>query len=130
MLLVVRRICGRGFFLLWLGACSTLTGDLRTAETLYRDARYEAAEAWTRVLARERTSMNTSERLWFEYLRGMCAYRLGHPEDSLHSLLLATELAERLPYALRAQDRALMARIVETQIAARRSSPGVRVSRP
>lgn len=117
-------MCGRpailGLVLSLCGACSTIGEDLRTADTLYRDARYEAAEVWTTVLLPERAEMTLTERLRFEYLRGMCAYRLGRPDDALHSLALATELSERQPGALDKQDLSLMARIVEEQLAARR----------
>jgi hypothetical protein len=74
-----------------LGACSSVSGDLRTATDLYRDARYEAAASWLDALAVEAPSMSAGERAMFHYLRGMTAYRLARYQDALHSLSLAAD---------------------------------------
>lgn len=102
----------------FVSACSTLGDDLRRADELYRQARYESAEAWTRALQMERRAMTPSERLRFEYLRGMCAYRLGRHEEALHSLLLAQVLVADHPDGLQGQDKALLARIVAERVGA------------
>lgn len=95
-------------------ACSTLSDDLRRADDLYRQARYESVEAWTQALEGERSRMSADERLQFEYLKGMCAYRLGRLQDAQHALALAQVLAEDHPQGLAEQDRALLERIMAT----------------
>lgn len=100
-----------------LVGCASLGDDLRQADALYREARYEDAEAWTAALMIERESMTPTQRLWFEYLRGMCAFRLGRDDDALHYLLLADELARRQPDGLSDHDRGLLERSLEERIA-------------
>lgn len=100
--------------LIGVSACSTLGDDLQRADALYREARYESAEAWTRALEIDRSQMSPEERLHFEYLRGMCAYRLGRQQDALHALALAQVLVEDHPQSLSEQDRSLLVRIVTT----------------
>ena len=97
--------------LVGLGACATISDDLRRADELYREARYEDAEAWMVALGLERASMEPAQRVHFEYLRAMCAYRLDAPEDdALHYLLLADTLARAHPQVLSRRDQEMLAR--------------------
>lgn len=93
--------------------CTTISSDLDAATTLYRDARYEMVERWTQALAPECPVMSDAERLRYQYLSGMTAYRLGQPDLALHHLLLAAVLAQRAPTTLEATDQALMERTLD-----------------
>ena len=90
-------ICCAGFIL----GCTSLSSELRTAQLLYTDARYEDAMLWLTELEGETTEMSESELARFYYLRGMTGFRLGQREDALHYLVLAEQLsvnnADRLP---------------------------------
>jgi len=97
--------------------CVTLGDDLRRADRLYRDARYEDAEAWTLALASEQPRMTSVERLHFEYLRGMCAFRLGRRDDARHFLLVAQQLVQQHPEGLAPLDRSLLERTLDAEIA-------------
>ena len=77
----------------WLAsACTSAATDLRSAQDLYRDARYEQAAAWLDALEPELQQMSSAERARFYYLRGMSAFRLGQRADALHYLALAQVL--------------------------------------
>ncbi|MEO0322752.1 MAG: hypothetical protein AAF447_07330 [Myxococcota bacterium] len=77
--------------------CVSFRDDLARAEALYVDARYEEAEVWFVALAPELRDAVTVDRLRYNYLRGMTAYRLEARGDALHHLALARELLERIP---------------------------------
>ncbi|MCG8557925.1 MAG: hypothetical protein MJD61_21965 [Proteobacteria bacterium] len=66
--------------------------DLRRAEALYREARYESALVWLRELERDEGQMEAATRVDFHYLRGITAFRLGMRDDALHFLAIAREL--------------------------------------
>ena len=87
------------------GGCTSTATELRTAQLLYKDARYEEALAWLTALADETSAMERDELARFYYLRGMTGFRLGQREDALHYLVLAEQLgnedAGRLPSAWR-----------------------------
>jgi hypothetical protein len=87
-------------------ACTSVVGDLETAQTMYRDARYEQTAAWLEALEPELSSMSSDERGRFYYLRGMSAFRLGQRAEALHNLVLAsvifTEAPSRVPRGWRA----------------------------
>lgn len=75
-----------------LAGCTSPATDLRAAQSLYRDARYEQAAAWLDALEPELASMSSAERARYYYLRGMSAFRLGQRADALHYLALAQVL--------------------------------------
>lgn len=80
-----------------LGGCTSTGTDLRSAQNLYRDARYEQAAAWLDALEPELQHMSSAERARFYYLRGMSAFRLGQRADALHYLALAQVLFTDAP---------------------------------
>jgi hypothetical protein len=84
----------------WLVACSSVGSELRTAQALYKDARYEEAQRWLGELEADTASMQPAERARFYYLRGMTAFRLGQREDALHYLALANALVQQDPTRL------------------------------
>jgi len=96
-----------------LAACTTFSDDLRRAERLYDDARYEDALEWLSVLDDERIDGSTRDRLRFSYLRGMTAYRLDARDDALHYLSVAAVLAKRDPEGLPSNRRAVLERTLE-----------------
>lgn len=100
-------------------ACSGVEYDLRAAHELYRDARYEAVQAWTAQLRREYGSMDPTQRASFHYLSGMTAYRLGQAEDALHELALAAHAAREQAKALSSEQLALLYRTLEELMASR-----------
>jgi hypothetical protein len=77
--------------------CTSPATDLRSAQDLYRDARYEQAAAWLDALEPELQGMSKAERARFYYLRGMSAFRLGQRADALHYLALAQVLFTDAP---------------------------------
>jgi hypothetical protein len=77
--------------------CTSPGTDLRSAQDLYRDARYEQAAAWLDALEPELQTMSSAERARFYYLRGMSAFRLGQRADALHYLALAQVLFADAP---------------------------------
>src|SRR5688572_17561778 len=85
--------------------CTSTASELRTAQLLYKDARYEEALLWLTELHAETASMERDELARFYYLRGMTGFRLGQREDALHYLVLAEQLGNedgaRLPQAWR-----------------------------
>jgi hypothetical protein len=107
---------------LWLvlscGACTTVSTELRTTQTLYKDARYEEAQRWLAELEMSSSHMSPAELARFYYLRGMTAFRLGQPEDALHYLVLAQVLDEddgsRLPPTWRAVMERTLAQVMPT----------------
>lgn len=86
-------------------ACTSVNTDLRQAQLLYKDARYEDALLWLGELQQETADMDGGELARFYYLRGMTGFRLGQREDALHYLVLAERLSaqdpDRLPDAWR-----------------------------
>jgi hypothetical protein len=90
---------------LLVAACTSTATELRTAQALYKDARYEEALLWLTELQEQTASMNRDELARFYYLRGMTGFRLGQREDALHYLVLAEQLSNedsaRLPQAWR-----------------------------
>ncbi len=106
------------FALLVLGAdlavgCTSIAGDLRTAEVLYKDARYEQAQLWLVDLERERAAMDSDDLARFYYLRGMAAFRLGQREDALHYLALAEVLSAEDENVLPSDWRSTMQRTLQ-----------------
>jgi tetratricopeptide (TPR) repeat protein len=91
--------------LLLLVGCTSAATELRTAQTLYKDARYEDALLWLSELETATASMDRDELARFYYLRGGTGFRLGQREDALHYLVLAEQLSHedsgRLPRAWR-----------------------------
>ena len=81
--------------------CSSTAGDLRAAQALYKDARYEACQRYLEALELEVEQMSERDLARFYYMRGMTAFRLGRSDDALHYLALAATLGEegeqRLP---------------------------------
>jgi hypothetical protein len=94
-------------------ACSGADYDLRTASELYRDARYEAVQAWIAQLRREYSQMDAAQRATFHYLSGMTAYRLAQREEARHELALAAHGARASSQALGAEQVALLYRTLE-----------------
>lgn len=88
-----------------LVGCTSTASELRTAQLLYKDARYEEALLWLTELQVVTPSMERDELARFYYLRGMTGFRLGQREDALHYLVLAEQLSNedsgRLPQAWR-----------------------------
>lgn len=88
-----------------LVSCTSVATELRTAQLLYKDARYEEALAWLTELQTATASMERDELARFYYLRGMTGFRLGQREDALHYLVLAEQISNedsgRLPQAWR-----------------------------
>lgn len=87
--------------LIWLSGCTSIASEVRTAQLLYTDARYEEALLWLTDLQADTAAMSPAELTRFYYLRGMTGFRLGQREDALHYLVLAEQLsaedADRLP---------------------------------
>jgi hypothetical protein len=94
-------------------ACSGVDYDLRTASELYRDARYEAVQAWIAQLKREYPQMDATQRATFHYLSGMTAYRLAQREEARHELALAANGARVSSQALGSEQVALLYRTLE-----------------
>lgn len=87
-------------FTLGGAACTSAASQLQTAQLLYKDARYEQAQAWLGELEADAPGMAPADQARFYYLRGMTAFRLGQREDALHYLVLADELALEDPSRL------------------------------
>jgi hypothetical protein len=108
------RACGRvrrvlaSACLLVVSACTGVTQDLDLVSSLYRDARYEAAEAWLRELEVDAPGMNLRQRARFHYLRGMTAYRLYLYPEALHDLALAASAVASTGDALTDAQRNLL----------------------
>ena len=87
--------------LIWLSGCTSIASEVRTAQLLYTDARYEEALLWLTDLQADTAAMSPAELTRFYYLRGMTGFRLGQREEALHYLVLAEQLsaedADRLP---------------------------------
>ena len=94
-------------------ACTTVRSDLRTAQLLYKDARYEEASSWLSELESQAADMDSGELARFHYLRGMTAFRLGQREDALHYLVLADELVGADASALPAAWRSVLERTLQ-----------------
>jgi hypothetical protein len=100
----------------------SVSQDLHAVTELYRDARYEAAQAWFVQLRLEYADMTPSERATFHYLSGMTAYRLAQSEEALHELALAAHSAREQPAALDAPQLAVLYRTLEELTATRAST--------
>lgn len=100
-------------------ACGSVDHDLHAAHALYRDARYEAAEAWLAQLRDDYASMSKSERAQLHFLTGMTAYRLGQSDEALHELALAAHAAREQANPLGPEQLALLYRTLEELIATR-----------
>jgi hypothetical protein len=105
------------------GACVSVGHDLSAVTELYRDARYEAAQAWFAQLRLEYAAMTPSERATFHYLSGMTAYRLAQHEEALHELALAAHSARMQASALGPAEIATLYRTLEQLSADRASAP-------
>lgn len=105
----------------WVGGCGGLQRDLRAANALYADARYEAVQAWLAQLRDEHPDMSGAELVQFHYLSGMTAYRLSQADEAVHELALAAHTAREQPSALRGDQLALLYRTLE-ELAANRAS--------
>jgi len=105
-------------------SCTGVDYDLRAADKLYRDARYEAVQAWTAQLRRTYSDLDPTQRASFHYLSGMTAYRLGQPEDARHELALAAHAAREQAKALSSEQLALLYRTLE-ELMANRANPRV-----
>jgi len=103
------------FALLLLPAvgCAGVGQDLHAVSELYRDARYEAAEAWFGALSVEYAQMTPPQRAMFHYLNGMTAYRLSQPRDAEHELALAAHLVHSQATALSPDQLAVLHRTLE-----------------
>jgi hypothetical protein len=110
--------------------CTSVAGDLRTAQALYKDARYEDAQHWLGELDREAVSMAKTDLTRFYYLRGMTAFRLGQREDALHFLALADALCAEDESRLPAEWRSVMERTLQEVIPAGASSHARNPLRP
>lgn len=95
------------------GACTSAATDLRSAQDLYRDARYEQAAAWLDALEPELQAMSAGEQARFYYLRGMSAFRLGQRADALHYLALAQVLFTDAPDEIPPPWRPVLERTLE-----------------
>ena len=93
----IAAIAGLAVALSSVLGCTSPATDLRSAQDLYRDARYEQAAAWLDALEPELQRMSSAERARFYYLRGMSAFRLGQRADALHYLALAQVLFTDAP---------------------------------
>src|SRR5688572_29317030 len=93
--------------------CTSAATDLRSAQDLYRDARYEQAAAWLDALEPELQAMSSAERARFYYLRGMSAFRLGQRADALHYLALAQVLFTDAPDEIPPPWRPVLERTLE-----------------
>ena len=104
--------------LVCFSACTTVSSELRTTQTLYKDARYEEAQLWLAELEMSCADMSPAELARFYYLRGMTAFRLGQPEDALHYLVLAQVLdgddQSHLPPSWRAVMERTLAQVMPT----------------
>jgi hypothetical protein len=113
--------------LLICGACTTVSTELRTTQSLYKDARYEEAQRWLAELELVSADMTPAELARFHYLRGMTAFRLGQPEDALHYLALAQVLdgddASRLPPTWRAVMERTLAQVMPTSASPHARTP-------
>ncbi len=84
----------------WACGCTSIGGELHTAQLLYKDARYEDAQRWLGELEPQTHAMHPSELARFYYLRGMTAFRLGQRDDALHYLAIADALNAEDPARL------------------------------
>ncbi|HET6332901.1 MAG TPA: hypothetical protein VFG30_06785 [Polyangiales bacterium] len=101
-------VAGCAAWLMFAGACTSVSKDLGTVSLLYRDARYEAASAWLQQLSLEIASMDLRERAKFHYLRGMTAYRLYQYPDAAHELALAASAVAATGDALSDEQRGML----------------------
>jgi hypothetical protein len=104
------RIAAIGVLLV---GCTSLSSELRTAQLLYTDARYEESMLWLSELQTNTSAMSSAELARFYYLRGMTGFRLGQREDALHYLVLAEQLCAVDPERLPASWRPVMQRTLD-----------------
>jgi hypothetical protein len=93
--------------------CAGVDRDLYAVSVLYRDARYEAAQAWFGPLSVEYADMTATQRVTYHYLNGMTAYRLSQPQDAEHELALAAHAVVNQATALSPAQLAIMYRTLE-----------------
>ena len=98
------------FLLVLAFGCVTVGDELRRAQTLYDDARYEETLAWLAALEPELRGMERPDRTRFYYLRGMAAFRLGQRTRAAHDLTLAAELVARDRHVLGPERRSVIER--------------------
>jgi tetratricopeptide (TPR) repeat protein len=94
-------------------ACGGAASDLRNAQALYKDARYEEALLWLAELEPKASEMEPSELARFYYLRGIASFRLGQREDALHYLALADALCAEQPDLLPTDWQPVMQRTLQ-----------------
>jgi hypothetical protein len=94
-------------------ACVGVGHDLHAVSELYRDARYEEAQAWFAALRVEYADMDSAQRTKFHYLSGMTAYRLAQPQEAVHELALAAHGVREQAMALDVDQLAVLYRTLE-----------------
>lgn len=110
---------------LLLVGCTSVSTELRMAQALYKDARYEDAQLWLAELQHETPDMSKDDLARFYYLRGMTGFRLGQRQDALHFLVLAEQLDAEAPGRLPSAWRPVMARTL-AEITPASASPHAR----
>jgi hypothetical protein len=93
--------------------CAGVGRDLHTVSQLYRDARYEAAQAWCSALSVEYADMTPAQRVMYHYLSGMTAYRLSQPTEAEHELALTAHALREQPSVLDTAQLAVLYRTLE-----------------
>ena len=93
--------------------CVGVGRDLHTVTELYRDARYEAAQAWCAALGLEYADMTPAQRVTYHYMTGMTAYRLSQPTEATHELALAAHAVREQPNVLDTAQLTVLYRTLE-----------------
>ena len=106
----------------WLTACVGVGRDLHTVSELYRDARYEVAQAWCSALSVEYADMTPQQRTTYHYLSGMTAYRLSQPTEAVHELALAAHGVRESSTALNSSQLAVLYRTLEELTSSRQGA--------
>jgi hypothetical protein len=116
MLQALRRAAARVLTTIALGSSAGCVGtghDLNDVGALYRDARYEAAQAWVIALRADYPEMTPAQRALYHFLSGMTAYRLAQPDEAGHELALAAHAVREHPSALATNQLAVLYRTLE-----------------
>jgi hypothetical protein len=110
-----RRALSLGALLLIgsMPGCVGVGHDLHAVGELYRDARYEEAQAWFAALRASDADMDPAQRTKFHYLSGMTAYRLAQPQEATHELALAAHGVREQSNALDGEQLAVLYRTLE-----------------
>jgi hypothetical protein len=108
-----------------LAACTSTASELRTTQTLYKDARYEQCQQFLEALEPDVPDMNDRDLTRYYYLRGMTAFRLDHADDALHYLALAATLVDDVQTRLPATWLPILRRTLE-QVTPTTASPHAR----